>query len=200
MFTGIVRAIGHVLSARHDGGALELEIGSGGLPSGKWKAGDSICVAGVCLTASDIGPESFRSVASAETLACTTLGRLSPGDPVNLEPALASGDPLGGHFVTGHVDGVARIDEAREDAGSLRLVIAPPPLVAQLVASKGSVTLDGVSLTVNERIGEAFGVNIVPHTRGATTLGAARQGQAVNIEVDILARYLERLLGNRVKR
>jgi riboflavin synthase len=200
VFTGIVRAIGHVLSARHDGGALELEIGSGGLPTGEWKAGDSICVAGVCLTASDIGQESFQSVASAETLACTTLGCLSPGDPVNLEPALASGDPLGGHIVTGHVDGVARIDEAREDAGSLRLVIAPPPLVAQLVASKGSVTLDGVSLTVNERIGEAFGVNIVPHTRGATTLGAARQGQAVNIEVDILARYLERLLGNRVKR
>jgi riboflavin synthase len=200
VFTGIVRAIGQVLSARPAGGALELEIGCGGLPTGTWNAGDSICVAGVCLTASSIGPDTFLSVASAETLACTTLGRLSPGDPVNLEPALASGDPLGGHFVTGHVDGVARIDEAREDAGSLRLVIAPPPSVAHLVASKGSVTLDGVSLTVNERIVGAFGVNIVPHARAATTLGAARQGQVVNLEVDILARYLERLLDNRVKR
>jgi riboflavin synthase len=118
---------------------------------------------------------------------------------VNVEPALASGDLLGGHFVTGHVDGVARIDEAREDAGSLRLVIAPPPSVARLVASKGSVTIDGVSLTVNEVAGETFGVNVVPHTRTATTLGAARQGQAVNLEVDILARYLDRLLDKRVK-
>jgi len=199
VFTGIVRAIGHVVSVRQAGGALELEIGCDGLPSGTWKAGDSICVAGVCLTVSSIGPESFRSVASAETLSCTTFGRLSPGDPVNVEPALASGDLLGGHFVTGHVDGVARIDEAREDAGSLRLVIAPPPSVARLVASRGSVTIDGVSLTVNEVAGETFGVNVVPHTRTATTLGAARQGQSVNLEVDILARYLERLLDKRVK-
>ncbi len=199
MFTGIVRAIGHVVSVRQAGGALELEIGCGGLSPGTWKAGDSICVAGVCLTVSSIGPESFRSVASAETLSCTTLGGLSPGDPVNVEPALASGDLLGGHFVTGHVDGVARIDKAREDAGSLRLVIAPPPSVARLVASRGSVTIDGVSLTVNEVAGETFGVNVVPHTRTATTLGAARQGQAVNLEVDILARYLERLLDQRVK-
>jgi riboflavin synthase len=200
VFTGIVRAIGQVLSTRQAGGALELEIGCGGLPTGTWKAGDSICVAGVCLTVSSIGPERFRSVASPETVGCTTLGRLSPGDPVNLEPALASGDLLGGHFVTGHVDGVARIAKAREDAGSLRLGIAPPPSVARLVASKGSVTIDGVSLTVNELAGETFDVNVVPHTRTATTLGAARPGQAVNLEVDILARYLERLLGNRVQR
>ncbi|MEX2151582.1 MAG: riboflavin synthase [Steroidobacteraceae bacterium] len=199
MFTGIVRAIGSVVSVRQAGGAMELEIGCGGLPSGTWKAGDSICVAGVCLTVSGIGPECFRSVASAETLACTTLGQLSPGDPVNLEPALASGDLLGGHFVTGHVDGVARIDETREQAGSLRLVIAPPSSLAHLVAAKGSVTIDGVSLTVNEVAGATFGVNIVPHTRAATTLGAARPGQAVNLEVDILARYLERLLDQRVK-
>ena len=199
MFTGIVRAIGHVVSVRQAEGAIELEIGYGGLPCGTWKAGDSICVAGVCLTVSGIGPECFRSVASAETLACTTLAGLSPGDPVNLEPALASGDLMGGHFVTGHVDGVARIDQAREEAGSLRLLIAPPPSAARLVASKGSVTIDGVSLTVNEVAGATFGVNIVPHTRAATTLGAARQGQAVNLEVDILARYLERLLDPRVK-
>ncbi len=198
MFTGIVRVIGHVVTSRQAGGALELEIGCRGLPSGTWKVGDSICVAGVCLTVSGIGPESFRSIASSETLGSTTLGGLSPGDPVNLEPALAAGDLLGGHFVTGHVDGVARIAKAREDAGSLRLEIAPPPSVARLVASKGSVTIDGVSLTVNEVSGATFGVNLVPHTRAATTLGAARQGQAVNLEADILARYLERLLDPRV--
>jgi riboflavin synthase len=200
VFTGIVRDIGQVLAVRQAAGAIELEIGCGGLPSGTWKTGHSICVAGVCLTLASVGPESFRSVASAETLGRTTLGRLAPGDPVNLEPALASGELLGGHFVTGHVDGVARIVEVREDSGSLRLVIAPPPSVAHLVASRGSVTIDGVSLTVNELSGENFGVNIVPHTRSATTLGAARQGQAANLEVDILARYLERLLDNRVNR
>jgi riboflavin synthase len=200
VFTGIVRALGRVISARQAGGALELEIGCGGLPSGTCKAGDSICVAGVCLTVAGAGPEQFRSVVSAETLSRTTLGQLSPGDPVNLEPALASGDLLGGHLVTGHVDGVARIDEAREDAGSLRLVIVPPPAVAHLVTSRGSVTLDGVSLTVNELAGAAFGVTIVPHTRTATTLGAARRGQTVNLEVDILARYLERLLDHRAAR
>lgn len=199
MFTGIVRTIGRVIAVRQAGGALELEIGCGGLPSGTGKAGDSVCVAGVCLTVSGAGPERFRALASAETLGCTTLGQLSPGDPVNLEPALAAGDLLGGHFVTGHVDGVARIDEAREDAGSLRLAIAPPPSVARLVAAKGSVTIDGVSLTVNEATGACFGVNVVPHTRAATTLGAARAGQAVNLEADILARYLERLLDGRVK-
>jgi riboflavin synthase len=200
MFTGIVRVIGQVLAVRQAGGALELEIGCGGLPSGTWHTGDSICVAGVWLTVAGVGPASFRSVASAETLSRTTLGQLSPGDPVNLEPALASGDLLGGHLVTGHVDGVARIDEAREDAGSLRLVIVPPPAVAHLVTSRGSVTLDGVSLTVNELAGAAFGVTIVPHTRTATTLGAARRGQTVNLEVDILARYLERLLDHRAAR
>jgi riboflavin synthase len=198
VFTGIVRVIGHVVAMRQAGGAIEFEIGCRGLPSGTWKTGDSICVAGVCLTVSGFGPESFRSIASTETLGCTTLGGLSPGDPVNLEPALAAGDLLGGHFVTGHVDGVARIDEVLEDAGSLRLAIAPPPSVALLVASKGSVTIDGVSLTVNEVSGATFGVNIVPHTRAATTLGAARPGQAVNLEADILARYLERLLDQRM--
>lgn len=200
MFTGIVRAVGRVLATRQGARSLELEIGTGGLSTGTWMAGDSVCVAGVCLTAASIGAECFRSVVSAETLGCTTLGRLSPGEPVNLEPALATGDLLGGHFVTGHVDGVAQIGEVREDAGSMRLMIATPPSLAHLVAIKGSVTVDGVSLTVNELTDGAFGVNIVPHTRAATTLGAAMRGQAVNLEVDILARYLERLLALRVGR
>jgi riboflavin synthase len=200
VFTGIVRSIGHVVSATRRDGALELEIDSGGMATGAWRAGDSICVAGVCLTAVRIGRESFDSLVSAETLGCTTLGRLAPGDRVNLEPALATGEPLGGHFVTGHVDDVGRIADVREDAGSLRLVIATPASLAHLLASKGSVTVDGVSLTVNELTGSGIGVNIVPHTRTATTLGTASPGQAVNIEVDILARYLERQLDRHTKR
>lgn len=200
MFTGIVRTIGQILAVSQRDGALELEIGSGGIATDQWRAGDSICVAGVCLTAANVGADRFRAMVSAETRSCTTLGRLVPGDSVNLEPALASGNPLGGHFVTGHVDGVALIEQVREDAGSLRLVIAMPPELAHLLARKGSVTVDGVSLTVNEMTDGGFGVNIVPHTRTATTLGAASRGQAVNIEVDILARYLERLFEKHVKR
>ena len=158
--------VGRIVSAGNAGGALELAIDTGGLATGGWHAGDSIYVAGVCLTAARVDAGRFAACVSRETLTCTTLGSLAPGDPVNLEPALAVGDPLGGHYVTGHVDG----------------------------AVKGSVTLDGVSLTVNELAGDRFGVNLVPHTRAITTPGAVRVGQAVNLEVDILARYLERLL------
>jgi riboflavin synthase len=193
VFTGIVKGIGRIVSAGNAGGALELAIDTGGLATGNWHAGDSICVAGVCLTAARVDAGRFAACVSRETLTCTTLGSLAPGDPVNLEPALAAGDPLGGHYVTGHVDGVARVIEVREDASSLRLTLeAPPPLVRYL-APKGSVTLDGVSLTVIDLADDRFGVNLVPHTRAITTLGALRVGQAVNLEVDVLARYLERL-------
>jgi riboflavin synthase len=194
MFTGIVRGIGRIVSARNADGALELAVDTGGLATGGWHAGDSICVAGVCLTAARIDAGSFAACVSRETLSCTTLGSLAPGDPVNLEPALAAGEPLGGHQVTGHVDGVARVAGADADAGSLRLTIEVPPALVRYLARKGSVTLDGVSLTVNELADDRFGVNLVPHTRAITTLGAARVGQAVNLEVDVLARYLERLL------
>jgi riboflavin synthase len=194
VFTGIVRAIGKVISAQSAGAALELAIDTRGLATAGWHAGDSICVAGVCLTATRVEAGRFAACASRETLACTTLGSLAPGDPVNLEPALATGDLLGGHFVTGHVDGTARVAGIAEDAGSLRLTVqAPPPLVRYL-APKGAVTLDGVSLTVIELAGDRFGVNLVPHTRATTTLGALAAGHAVNIEIDVLARYLERLL------
>jgi riboflavin synthase len=194
MFTGIVKGIGRIVSARSADGALELAIDTGGLATGSWHAGDSICVAGVCLTAARVDAGRFAACVSRETLSCTALGSLVPGDPVNLEPALAAGDPLGGHYVTGHVDGVARVAGVAEDAGSLRLTIEVPPLLARYLAPKGSVTLDGVSLTVNELADDRFGVNLVPHTRAITTLGGLRVGRAVNLEVDVLARYLERLL------
>jgi riboflavin synthase len=186
--------VGRIVSAGNAGGALELAIDTGGLATGGWHAGDSIYVAGVCLTAARVDAGRFAACVSRETLTCTTLGSLAPGDPVNLEPALAVGDPLGGHYVTGHVDGVARVGGRHEDAGSLRLSLEAPTTLLRYLAVKGSVTLDGVSLTVNELAGDRFGVNLVPHTRAITTPGAVRVGQAVNLEVDILARYLERLL------
>jgi riboflavin synthase len=194
VFTGIIRSIGHVVSARSADGALELDIDTGGLPTGAWHAGDSVCVAGACLTAVRVEEGRFAVHVSRETLARTTLGSLASGDPVNLEPALAAGDPLGGHYVTGHVDGVARVVATHEDAGSLRLTIEAPLPLARLLAAKGSVTVDGVSLTVNAVAQGVFDVNLVPHTRKATTLGGLAAGRAVNIEVDILARYVDRLL------
>jgi riboflavin synthase len=194
MFTGIVRAIGRVAAASERDGALELDIDTGGLPTAGWRVGDSVCVAGVCLTAARVQAGRFSACASRETLARTTLGSLAPGYAVNLEPALVAGDPLGGHYVTGHVDGVARILATREDAGSLRLTIELPPDLACFLAPRGSVTVDGVSLTVNSVGAGAVEVNLVPHTRTVTTLGALAAGAKVNLEVDVLARYLARQL------
>ena len=150
-------------------------------------------MAGVCLTATRVDAGTFTACVSRETLAHTTLGSLTGGDLVNLEPALAAGDALGGHYVTGHVDGVARVAEVREDAGSLRLSIEVSLPLARYLAPRGSVTIDGVSLTVTDVQDAMFGVNLVPHTRTATTLGRLQAGDPVNLEVDILARYLERL-------
>jgi riboflavin synthase len=135
----------------------------------------------------------FAADVSRETLECTTLGGLAPGAAVNLEPALRAGDPLGGHYVTGHVDGVARVVDLREEARSRRVRFEVPAELARYVASKGSVTLDGVSLTVNEVEGRIFGVNLIPYTLEVTTLGALQPGGLVNMEVDIIARYVERL-------
>lgn len=175
-------------------GALTLAVDTCGLATGDWREGDSICVAGVCLTAARVDSGGFAACVSRETLTNTTLGSLAPDDPVNLEPALAAGEPLGGHYVTGHVDGVARVAGIREDAGSLRLTIEVPPPLARYMAPKGSVTVDGVSLTVNAVHRHVIEVNLVPHTRTVTTLGTLHAGDPVNLEVDILARYLERLL------
>ncbi|MGB5132043.1 MAG: riboflavin synthase, partial [Steroidobacteraceae bacterium] len=168
-------------------------VDTGGLATGGWREGDSVSVAGVCLTAVRVDAGIFEACVSRETLAHTTLGSLRRDAAVNLEPALAAGDALGGHYVTGHVDGVARVAGIREDAGSLRVSIEAPPVLARYLAPRGSVTVDGVSLTVAGVQGALFEVNLVPHTRQATTLGSLQAGDPVNLEVDILARYLERL-------
>lgn len=197
MFTGIVRGIGRVAAASERDGALELAIDTGGLPAAGWRAGDSVCVSGVCLTVARMDAASFTAGVSRETRARTTLGAMAPGARVNLEPALAVGDALGGHWVTGHVDGTARVAGISEQAGSLGLTLEAPPSLARYLAPKGSIALDGVSLTINESADHRFSVTIVPHTRANTTLAAVAVGQAVNLEIDIVARYLARLFDAR---
>lgn len=195
MFTGIVRAIGRIREIEDRGGDAGLVVDCGGLDLSTAALGDSIAIAGACLTVTRVDGGCCAFDVSRETLERTTLGLLRPGDPVNLEPALRAGDPLGGHYVTGHVDGLARVVGESPDARSWRVRFDVPAALSRYVAPKGSVTLDGVSLTVNEVEGRVFGVNLIPHTREVTTLGLLRPGQAVNLEVDIIARYVERLLG-----
>jgi len=195
MFTGIIQDVGRVLVLEPRGGDTRLAIEADRLDVGRMAAGDSVCVQGCCLTVIDIAGKSFRADLSRETLALTTLGQLCSGARVNLEPALRAGDPLGGHLVSGHVDGLARVVESSEDARSRRLVLEAPPGLARYIARKGSVALDGVSLTVNEVAGARFAVNLIPHTLSVTTLGGLGPGMSVNLEVDPIARYLERLMG-----
>ncbi len=194
MFTGIVQDSGRILERETRGGDLRLTIAFTQLDEARLSPGDSICVQGCCLTVTERSGHSFAADLSRETLALTTLGALSLGAAVNLEPALRAGDELGGHLVSGHVDGIARVTSVESDARSRRLTIAVPPELMRYIARKGSVTVDGVSLTVNEVAGASFGVNIIPHTQAVTTLGALTAGAAVNLEVDQLARYVERLL------
>ncbi|HEX9878181.1 MAG TPA: riboflavin synthase [Gammaproteobacteria bacterium] len=193
MFTGIIRGIGTILSRvdRERDGRLSVGAGDGNLPA--LGAGDSIAVNGVCLTV--VSHDASRVVVdvSNETRAVTTLGTLVAGSRVNLEPALRVGESLDGHLVTGHVDGVGRVRDIAPDGQSLRLGIELPRSLLPYVARKGSVAVDGVSLTVNAVHGAIFEVNIVPHTREMTIISGYRVGTAVNIEVDIIARYLERL-------
>ncbi|MCK5771016.1 riboflavin synthase [Algiphilus sp.] len=194
MFTGIIEALGELRAVRDDGGDRRLEIGT---PAGFLDSaaiGDSIAVSGICLTAVAFGGDSFEADVSVETLDATTAGGWAVGRPLNLEPALTLAKPLGGHLVSGHVDGVGRIVDRREDARSWRLEIEVPAPLARYIARKGSVCVDGISLTVNDVDDTRFGVNIVPHTWRHTTLGATETGAAVNIEVDLIARYTERLL------
>lgn len=194
MFTGIVAAVGRLADIAGAAAAPQFSFDCGGLATADWNIGDSISVAGVCLTIEQRADERFTASVSPETLARTTLGRLSPGDPVNLEPALRTGQPLGGHFVTGHVDGIARVATVGEYGGSLQLVLDVPPELSRFIAARGSVTLDGVSLTVNEVTGDRFQVTVIPHTRRVTTLGRVQPGYQANLEVDLVARYLARLL------
>jgi len=197
LFTGIVQDLGTIVEREERGGDLRLVIAFEELDEARVGLGDSICVQGCCLTVSARAGSTFAADLSRETLALTTLGSLAAGARVNLEPALRAGDALGGHLVSGHVDGIARVTSVESDARSRRLTIAVPSELARYLARKGSVTVDGVSLTVNEVAGASFGVNIIPHTQAVTTLGALTAGAAVNLEVDQLARYVERLLAPR---
>jgi riboflavin synthase len=194
MFTGIVQGVGTVVAVTPRGGDVELVVDTGALGLGDAAIGDSIAVAGACLTATRLEGPRFAADVSNETLAKTTLGRLRAGSPVNLEKALKAGQALGGHYVTGHVDGVGRVVESHDDGRSWRVTFEVPEELARYVAPKGSVTIEGVSLTVNEVDGRRFGVNLIPHTREVTTLGRLQPGDPVNLEVDIIARYVERLL------
>ena len=194
MFTGIVQDLGRVESLEQRGGDVRLSITCPTLDMSRIALGDSICVQGCCLTAVEVRGRTFAADVSRETLGLTTLGELAVGAAVNLEPALRAGDALGGHMVSGHVDGVARILAVSAEARSLRLSIGVPAALARYLAPKGSVAVDGVSLTVNEVDAASFGVNIIPHTRQVTTLGALAPGARVNLEVDQVARYLARLL------
>lgn len=194
MFTGIIQAIGTLTRIEPRGGDARLTVATGKLPLADTRLGDSIAVNGVCLTAVELGAGHFRADVSRETLALTTLGAASAGMPVNLELALLPTTRLGGHLVSGHVDGVGRILEQRDDGRSWRFTVEAPAELARYIARKGSICVNGISLTVNEVDGAVFGINIVPHTLAETTLGTTRPGDAVNLEVDLLARYLERLL------
>jgi riboflavin synthase len=193
MFTGIVTDIGTVRRIERGNGGVTLTIATA-YDTGAIALGASIGCAGVCLTATSLQQGAFTVDASAETLACSTLGDWREGSRINLEQGMKLGDEMGGHLVLGHVDGVARLVDRRPDGDSVRFIIEAPKELAPFIASKGSVALDGVSLTVNEVEGSVFGVNIIPHTLAHTTFGDAASGTRLNLEIDLIARYVERLL------
>jgi riboflavin synthase len=194
MFTGIILGKGRVASMQQRGGDLELAIEAGSLDVARIGIGDSVCVQGVCLTVTRKQDACFFADISRETMAKTTLGKLSAGSRVNLEPSLRAGDPLGGHLVSGHVDAAAKLCRIEQDARSWRMEFELPAALTRFVASKGSICVNGVSLTVNRVEGRRFDVNIIPHTHEVTTLGELKLGDEVNIEIDVVARYLERLM------
>ena len=193
MFTGIIQTIGLVTSLTDQGGDLELGIDAAGLDLARISVGDSISVQGACLTVTRKQGNAFYADVSRETMAKTTLGIMKPKSRVNLEPSLRAGDALGGHFVSGHVDAVGRLVGLEQDARSWRLEFEIPVSLMRFVAAKGSICVDGVSLTVNQVEGHRFDVNIIPHTLSVTTLGALAIGRGANVEIDLIARYLARL-------
>lgn len=196
MFTGIITDLGAVREvARQGSGADARFVFDTGYDTAAIAAGASIACSGACLTVVDKGAGWFAADVSAETLARTTLGEWQAGTRVNFERPLGPADEFGGHIVTGHVDATATVASAAPEGGSLRLVIEAPEDLSRLIAAKGSVALDGVSLTVNEIEGVRFGINVIPHTREHTTLGERRPGDRLNLEVDLLARYVARQLG-----
>ena len=199
MFTGIIQSIGRLASSELRRGDRRMVFAVGSLGLDDVQTGGSIAVAGVCLTALDISGGTFAADVSRESLNLTTLGALEPGAAVNLEKALRLSDRLGGHLVSGHVDGLGRVIDIQSDARSQRWTFEVPVTLARYIASKGSICIDGVSLTVNEVDGLRFGVNLIPHTQEVTTFAERRIGDAVNIEVDRMARYAERLAEFREK-
>jgi riboflavin synthase len=196
MFTGIIQDIGEILAIDRRGDWVVTVATH--LPLDHTKTGASIAHSGICLTAIEISPQGgrghYKVQLSEETLSKTTALRWQVGTRVNLETALRAGDELGGHYVSGHIDGIARVESMAKSADSLRLQFDVPADLAKYIASKGSATIDGVSLTVNHVDGSRFGVNVIPHTQKATTLGTLKIGDEANIEVDMIARYVERIL------
>jgi len=194
MFTGIIMTTGRVICAEETEGDLELGIDAPALDPERSGIGDSVSVMGACLTVTRRDGTAFYADISRETMSKTTLGTLGRGSRVNLEPSLRAGDALGGHMVSGHVDAVGRLNAEHRDARSWRLEFELPGALMRFVAPKGSICIDGVSLTVNQVGGRLFDVNIIPHTREVTTLGDLVVNAGVNIEIDLIARYLERLM------
>ena len=194
MFTGIIQATGTITRMESRNGDMRLSIATGKLDLSDVAMGDSIAVNGVCLTAVELPGDGFSADVSNETLALTTLGNLKVGSRVNLEKALTLSARLGGHLVSGHVDGIGTVLERSPDARSERFVIEAPEVLARYIAQKGSVCVDGTSLTVNKVDGARFELNIVPHTLQETIIGEYAPGSEVNLEVDLIARYLERLM------
>ena len=194
MFTGIILAIGSIAAIQPKGGDVRLKINTEKLSLSDAALGDSIAVNGVCLTAVELGSHYFCADVSNETLSCTTLNYAMVGTPVNLELALTPTTRLGGHIVSGHVDGIGTIVEKKNDGRSIRFFVKAPDNLAKYIAEKGSICINGISLTVNSVDGALFSVNIVPHTLQETTLGTAQIRNQVNLEVDLLARYMERLM------
>lgn len=194
MFTGIIEAEGKITKIEPVGGDVKMTIETGKLDMADVKLGDSIACNGVCLTAIELPGNAYVADVSGETLKVTTLGHLREGSPVNLEKALRLQDRLGGHLVSGHVDGIGKVVSIEQEARSWRYKIEAPVEIARYIAAKGSICINGISLTVNEVEGQVFGINIVPHTRQETTIKHFEVGTEVNLEVDLLARYLERML------
>ena len=194
MFTGIIQAVGEIAAMEPSGGDLRLRIKTGSLPLNDVQLGDSIATSGVCLTVTELPGDGYWADVSMESLKLTTLGDRAPGDRVNLEKSLTPSSSMGGHIVSGHVDGVGTIKEVGREGRSWRYVVTVPPELAKYIAHKGSITVDGTSLTVNAVSGADFDLNIIPQTYEETTFSDYQVGRRVNLEVDVIARYLERLL------
>jgi riboflavin synthase len=197
MFTGLIEGVGQVLALEPRGGDMRLRIGVGSLPFEDVALGESIAVSGVCLTVIEFDTISFAADASNETLALTSLGGLRIGHAVNLERAMRPTDRLGGHLVSGHVDGMGRVLSIHDDGRAQRWRFAAPAALSKYIATKGSICVDGVSLTVNAVDAEGFEVALIPHTVAHTAFATTQIGDAVNLEVDLVARYVERLLSTR---